>query len=481
VRDARPPRRDPAAPRERVRTADRPSAPSSVAPRDARPPRRDPAAPRERLRTATRPSAPSSVAPRERRALTMQRGGRIDRGGAPGAADICARALEVGAGDEASQQYTHPLHTYPARMHPATARVLIEALAHDAPRDAAVVDPFCGAGTTLVEARARGLRAVGIDLSPLAVLLARAKTWSVPQRRRFEVRDLGRQIAAATLDAAKAARRKGAPAPAHRRPSGFDPKARDARLARWYAPHVRRELEALGGALDELREHDAEAADLLTASLSSILYKVSSRASDTDGSWVERHIARGNPTRLFADRVELWADGLTELAHTPGPPPLVTEGDARELASLVAPRSAWAVITSPPYAGTYDYADQQRLRFDFLGLRHKRMDEAEVGSRRGFASDPRAAHARWRADLTAVLRGIATVLAPGRPAALVIGDSMAAGRAIDAIAELQACAGDAVRLVGWASQTRAKLGTDELRAFAGRDKFEHVVLLEAAR
>ena len=411
----------------------------------------------------------------------MQRGGRVDRGGAPEAAEICARALESAGGDEASQQFTHPLHSYPARMHPATARVLIEALAADCPRDAAVVDPFCGGGTTLVEARARGLRAVGIDLSPLAVLLSRAKTWSVPQRRRFEVRDFGRGIAASSLDAAKSARRRGAAPPAHRKPAGFDPKARDARLARWYAPHVRRELESISADLDDLRRDDAEAADILTAAFSAILYKVSSRSSDTDGTWVERNIARGNPTRLFADRVELLANGLTELAKTPGHPPLVIEGDARELPSLVAPRSAWAVITSPPYAGTYDYADQQRLRFDFLGLRHKRMDDGELGSRRGFSSDPRAAHARWRADLTAVLHGIGAILAPGRPAALVIGDSLAAGRAVDALAELHACAGNAVRVVGWASQTRAKLGTDELRAFTGRDKFEHVVLLHAAR
>lgn len=440
----------------------------------ARPPARDPRGPREGGRPVERTPGP------ERRALTMQRGGRIDLGGNPDAAALCARALDT-AGREpgAAERYTHPLHSYPARMHPGTARVLIDALASDAPRDAAVVDPFCGGGTTLVEARARGLRSVGIDLSPLAVLLARAKTWSVPQRRRFEVRDLGRQIAEASLGSAKAARRKGAEVAPHRRPAGFDPKARDARLARWYAPHVRRELEFINGELDALRAHDAEAADVLTAAFSAILYKVSSRSSDTDATWVERHIARGNPTRLFADRVELLTAGLTELAQVPGPPPHVAQGDARDLPKLVAVRSAWAVITSPPYPGTYDYADNQRLRFDFLGLRHKAMDDGEIGARRGFEHDPRAAHARWRSDLTAVLRGIAGVLAPGRPAALVIGDSLAAGRAIDALEELKACGAGALRLVGWASQTRAKLGTAELRAFAGRDKFEHVVILEA--
>jgi tRNA G10 N-methylase Trm11 len=39
-----------------------------------------------------------------------------------------------------------------------------------------LLDPFCGSGTSLVEARLAGLAAVGIDLNPFAVLLARANT-----------------------------------------------------------------------------------------------------------------------------------------------------------------------------------------------------------------------------------------------------------------------------------------------------------------
>lgn len=38
-----------------------------------------------------------------------------------------------------------------------------------------VLDPFCGAGTTLFAARLMGLNAVGIDSNPVAVAIARAK------------------------------------------------------------------------------------------------------------------------------------------------------------------------------------------------------------------------------------------------------------------------------------------------------------------
>src|ERR1700676_3072034 len=38
-----------------------------------------------------------------------------------------------------------------------------------------VLDPFCGRGTTLYAARARHVAASGIDVSPVAVAIARAK------------------------------------------------------------------------------------------------------------------------------------------------------------------------------------------------------------------------------------------------------------------------------------------------------------------
>jgi len=113
--------------------------------------------------------------------------GRIFADGVRASADALVAALRAPHIDhDIAESLTHPFHSYPARLHPATARVLVELVGSRMRDGEALLDPFCGSGTTLVEARFLGLPAVGVDLNPLAVRLARVKTWTapIPHRRR---------------------------------------------------------------------------------------------------------------------------------------------------------------------------------------------------------------------------------------------------------------------------------------------------------
>jgi hypothetical protein len=404
--------------------------------------------------------------------------GRVFADGDRRLAEAAVAALRApGVEHDIAESLTHPFHSYPARLHPATARVLVEVIGQGAGKGAAILDPFCGSGTVLVEARFAGLRAIGVDLNPLAILIARAKTWTVSVRRRKELRDVGHTISGAVQAAGKAARRSGAEAMPLRKPVGFDPNARDRRLAAWFAPHVRRELELLAWHIDQVRERgDAELADVLLACLSAILYKVSSRTSDTDETWVARNIGRGAAARHFAMRVDLLVSGLNDLSKGSGPPAQLFEHDARGLSEVIPDGTVAGVITSPPYAGTYDYAEHQRLRFDFLALRHRTLDAGEIGSRRSFDNSQQAERA-WHGALADSLDAIARALAPNCGAAIVIGDSFAGGRPHHALDDIRgALSGDLV-IDAWASQERPMLGALERRAFGDRPKCEHVVLL----
>lgn len=456
--------------------------------------RRTPSSSDTRSRAARSGSSPGRAADhrrgpgKERRAFTPARTpGRVERGGDATWARGLVDALQAPARDRAERgigdSLTHGLHTYPARMHPAMARHLVQALLAGAPAEpGTLLDPFCGAGTVLVEARFAGARALGVDANPLAVLISRAKTWTAPAHRRAALRRLGRDMAGAALAEGKAARRADYEPPPLRVPRGVDAAARSRRLEGWFAPHVRRELEHLAGSIDDVRQDDPELADVLTVVLSSTLYKVSRRASDTDPSRVERRVGRGAAARLFGQRVELLCKGLAALAKAAeAPPPAVHLGDARHLDQAgIAPASVHAVLTSPPYAGTYDYAEQHQLRLDFLAMPGHRFQEAELGARQQFSGDAqqrRRARRRYKRALGGAMAEMARVLVPGGLAAVVLGDSVAGDRAMWADEVLREAAEEHFELRAWAWQERPKLGSLEREAFGDEPKREHVFLL----
>ena len=72
-----------------------------------------------------------------------------------------------------TKEYTHCFHSYPAMMIPQVARKLLEQYGA---RGGWLLDPYCGTGTSLVEASIYGMNAVGCDINPLVRLIASAKT-----------------------------------------------------------------------------------------------------------------------------------------------------------------------------------------------------------------------------------------------------------------------------------------------------------------
>lgn len=78
-----------------------------------------------------------------------------------------------------TKEYTHCFHSYPAMMIPQVARRIIEIYGGNA---TLLFDPYCGTGTSLVEANLKGINAIGTDLNPLARLIAQAKTTKIDSK-----------------------------------------------------------------------------------------------------------------------------------------------------------------------------------------------------------------------------------------------------------------------------------------------------------
>jgi hypothetical protein len=305
---------------------------------------------------------------------------------------------------------------------------------------------------------------VGVDASPLGIAVARVRTTTLGEAGRERLRAEATRIAAESGEHARKRRRPDSPAWAKREFERFH-------------PHVALELLGLRALVMATKDDDVGRA--LRLCLSSILVKLMKAGPEAPRDGAEKRIARGIPSRLFTDRADELARGLTALerrvpAGTPAPECLL--GDARAL-TTVADGAVRLVVSSPPYAGTYDYAAQHDVRFTWLELPKRAFRETQLGARSaglGLGAEPQA----WREGQRRWIAEIARILAPGGHAMLVVGDGVVGNRAEDAPDAVASVADPAgLEPVARASQARPVIDNRLQEIFAARPRREHLLLL----
>jgi 16S rRNA G966 N2-methylase RsmD len=403
-------------------------------------------------RGANLPKVPILRQERRKQAFSVF-GGAVEQAGD---AETAAALAELLAPDPGlARALTHGFHSYAGRMHPSTARL---AIARFSQPGQDVLDPFCGSGTVLVEAMAAGRKAKGSDASPLAVIIAQVRSSTLGPEGRQRLVEEARQIAETSAERARKRQRPEIPSWARRESDRF-------------FPHVAFELYGLRALIGETKEDEVGRA--LRACLSSILVKFMRGSDEAEA----RRIGRGVPSHFFAGRAEELARGLEALerrAPADTPVPQIRVADARDL-GLLAADGFDLILSSPPYAGTYDYAEHHDVRFLWLGLPRDNLDRVQVGARdEGLGS----AVQRWRHDRQRWLSEMARVARRGAAIILQVGDGVVAGAPEDA-----ACAVEdearRTRLVPVARVSQARPPHDyRLRQiFAGHPRREHVVML----
>ncbi|HKY35128.1 MAG TPA: DNA methyltransferase [Polyangiaceae bacterium] len=382
-------------------------------------------------------------------------------GDQPSAASL-ERAFQVDATETKELPDVHGFHSYPARMHPETAQRLIAAFSEPGQT---VLDPFCGSGTVLVEARRAFRRGLGYDINPLSRELTWLKTLAPSDAWLVQLQ------AEALRVGSHADERRRRKAGATRRYSNTD--------RAQFAPHVLLELDGLRDGIALAKPPEQRRALLLV--LSALLTKVSRKAGDSAAHSTEKRVAPGFPSRFFVKKAAELQGQLARYRESlpPGAPSAsCTLGDARQLPAL-RPGSVSLVVSSPPYPGVYDYLSHHEDRLRWLDLEVKKLEQLEIGSRRELSGAPfGAALGRWERDLGATLSALARGLVPRGRVVLLLADSTLAGKALFAERVVEKLAsGAGLTLHARASQARPHFHAGSRDAFAKQPRREHLLLL----
>lgn len=295
------------------------------------------------------------------------------------------------------------LHPYPAKFVGELPRALLERL--PVPTGTAVLDPFCGSGTTLVECQKRGIPAVGIDLNPIACLMSRVKTSAVPDGILSTIASVAAQA----------------------RETSWSLIPNIPNLDHWFEEHVQKAIAALTKSISKAPSAEQE---LLRLALSSIIVRVSNQESDTRYAAISKAVTKEDVFVAFERAALQAAHALLGREYTLTPVDVI-EADTLSVSDAQVGHNISLVITSPPYPNAYEYWLYHKYRMWWLGLDPLAVKEREIGARAHFFGRNHHTADDFVRQMTATFKLLKSVMIAGGYACFVVGRSKIHGKIID--------------------------------------------------
>jgi site-specific DNA-methyltransferase (cytosine-N4-specific) len=280
---------------------------------------------------------------------------------------------------QSTRYSAHGLHEYRGKFNPQVVRAVGNLLGL-VPCDW-VLDPFCGSGTTLLEAAHIGWNAVGIDLNPLGVFIANAKLAAFGALPVVLNREAEKLLQRLNEDPGGDDWRDHLPEPEY--------------LESWFPVAVLRKLWAILKVIDAVQPADLQ--NVFRVVLSDICREVSFQ--DPADLRIRR---RKNPAddypviELFTEAVRARVCAVVRVRQVVSPTRGTTQsasrGDIRAAAGVLTGLLAGhrkkgfdAAITSPPYATAMPYLDTQRLSLALFGMIRsgelRQREKEQIGNR----------------------------------------------------------------------------------------------------
>ena len=237
---------------------------------------------------------------------------------------------------------THGYHRYPAKFIPQIVSRLIEK--YTKPGDL-IMDPFGGCGTTLVESKIMGRPSIGVDINPVAVLIAKAKITPLePPKILKEFLELKKKLESYN-------NKTEIKAPAHER------------IDYWFKHEDKRRLAFIFTEISKLKDQDIR--DFFYCGFSNVLKNCSIWLQKSTKPTRDLKKMPSEPIQTFVKQIKMMLRGNTKFYDLLKQksylqvPCEVFCTDART--TPTKNHSASLIVTSPPYVTSYEYADLHQL------------------------------------------------------------------------------------------------------------------------
>lgn len=306
--------------------------------------------------------------------------------------------------DSDTRENINSIHPYPAKFIPEIPRNLIRLIG--LPPGTCVLDPFCGSGTTLVEAQVAGFPAIGIDLNPIACLISNVKTRPLPADFL--------ESAKAVVKEAKKSRKAAVP--------------KISNLDHWFRTDIQEAIAKLLAKVVLIE--NASTKDALRLTLSSILVRVSNQESDTRYAAIRKDVDTDSFYTLFLNAAErLWA---VKTLYEPQTYEIkIACKNILDVTPMDIPHPVGLVVTSPPYPNAYEYWLYHKYRMFWLGYDPIWVKKQEIGARAHYFKKNHQTEQDFRRQMRSVLDLLWAVIVEGGCICIIMGRSVIHGRTID--------------------------------------------------
>jgi len=302
---------------------------------------------------------------------------------------------------------THNFHSYPAKFVPQIPKIVIEKLSK--PGDV-VLDPFCGSGTTLVEAKLTGRLSIGLDINPISILTSKCKTISLTKSQFSLINKTVEKI----YDDFNLHAKEGKKSNYYHIPKIYN-------LDLWFQKNVQIELGIIKKNVEFLR--DEKVKNFLLTAFSSIITPVSNQISDTKYASIKKDIMTGETINKFTQKVSSMKRRLKEFSEKAHDVQCKIYNCSATSMKPIGDSKIDLIVTSPPYANTYDYYLYHRHRMEWLEYDSKSPQSLEIGSRNKHSDEDMAIES-YLSSMKTSMKELYRVLKKNKFFCIVIGDAI---------------------------------------------------------